>query len=324
MIKKHTKFIYDSNKENYTTYKRPFYLKVINAFAILCGIIVTAAITVWAVYKYVPSPGEQKMQSEQRRLQEQFSLIGEQLVAQEKQLQQLQKRDAIVYQQIFENTPIADSLTNIFDPNTFTKKLSPYSNAAILGVIQEQIVALNKKIAIQNTSYTILDTLIANKKEMLASIPSIQPIMVQSKDQISSGFGVRIDPIYKVPRLHTGLDFTAAIGTPIYATGNGKVTEVNYAPTGYGNYVRIAHGFGYETLYGHMVKAAVSTGTIVKRGQLIGYVGNTGKSTGPHVHYEVIKKDDKLDPIHFFYNDIKPAEYEQMVQQAGVANQSMD
>jgi murein DD-endopeptidase MepM/ murein hydrolase activator NlpD len=175
----------------------------------------------------------------------------------------------------------------------------------------------------QNKSYDQLLQLIKNKKNMLDCLPSIQPIN-NAQSSISSGFGMRIDPIYKVPRLHTGLDFTAPQGTPIYATANGVVEEVGFAASGYGNFVKINHGYNYVTLYGHMVKATARVGQKIQRGQVIGYVGSTGKSTGPHCHYEVIKNGDKIDPIHFFYNDILPEEYEQMVIKASNANQSMD
>jgi murein DD-endopeptidase MepM/ murein hydrolase activator NlpD len=214
--------------------------------------------------------------------------------------------------------------TTQYSEAALAKKLSPYSNTELIEQMQINIDAIAARIKAQDKSYAELQTLIANKQEMLASIPSIQPVSNATLERIASGFGVRIDPIYKVPRLHTGLDFTAPQGTPIYATGNGKVSEVNYNASGYGNYVRINHGYNFETLYGHMIKANVRQGQDVKRGQVIGWVGSTGKSTGPHCHYEVIRNDDKIDPIHFFYNDIKPQEYEQMVRIASAGNQSLD
>ena len=141
---------------------------------------------------------------------------------------------------------------------------------------------------------------------------------------MASGFGYRIDPIYKTPKMHTGLDFAAPIGTPIYATGNGVVVEADYEAGGYGNHVIIDHGYGYETLYGHMVKIKARMGQKVTRGEVIGWVGSTGKSTGPHCHYEVIKNGEKIDPIHFFFNDLTAAEYDRMVRMAASGNQSFD
>jgi murein DD-endopeptidase MepM/ murein hydrolase activator NlpD len=318
-----TKYILNTKSGAYEKYKRPIWLKILNILGVVSAITVTAAITVWLAYKFIPSPKEQIMKGQQSYLQEEFDIIQKQLASQQKQILTLQQRDASIYRNIFEAAPLTDTFTTI-DEATFISKLKPYDNATLLANMKVQMQKMQAKINLQSKSYKELEALINNKQIMLASLPSIQPINANTLEQISSGFGIRIDPIYKVPRLHTGLDFTAAIGTPIYATGNGTVAEVSYAPSGYGNFVKINHGYNYETLYGHMVKAVVKTGQAVQRGTVIGYVGNTGKSTGPHLHYEVIKNGDKIDPIHFFYNDIKPAEYEQMVQQAANSNQSMD
>jgi murein DD-endopeptidase MepM/ murein hydrolase activator NlpD len=176
----------------------------------------------------------------------------------------------------------------------------------------------------QDSSYSAIKQWIENKQEMLTSIPSIQPVSNKELDRIASGFGFRIDPIYKIGKFHAGLDFTAPTGTPIYATGNGTIDLAEYNPSGYGNHVWIKHGYGYRTHYGHMVKIKVHNGQQVSRGEVIGWVGSTGKSTGPHCHYEVEKNGEKIDPIHFFYNDLKAEEFERMVQIAQAGNQSFD
>jgi murein DD-endopeptidase MepM/ murein hydrolase activator NlpD len=320
---KNTKYIYNKQSGTYEKWKAPLQTKLLKAFAYLSATLVTIACTVWIVYRYVPSPGEQRMKKQQAYLQEQLQILQTEIRKQNTILGSLQQRDAQVYRSIFEAEPLQNNHLEM-DENNVEKKLSPYSNEALIAGMQNNISILSARIQLQEKSYADLDKLIANKKEMLASIPSIQPISNKQLERIASGFGIRIDPIYKVPRLHTGLDFTAPQGTPIYATGNGTIAEVNYNASGYGNYVRINHGYNYETLYGHMIKANVRIGQAVKRGQVIGWVGSTGKSTGPHCHYEVIKNDDKIDPIHFFYNDIKPEEYEQMVRLASVGNQSLD
>ena len=146
----------------------------------------------------------------------------------------------------------------------------------------------------------------------------------QDLSRIASGFGYRIDPIYKSVKLHAGLDFAAPKGTPIYATANGRVTIAGNTGDGYGNHVVINHGYGYETLYGHMVKVKVRPGELVKRGEVIGWVGSTGKSTGPHCHYEVHKNGQKIDPVYFFYNDLSPEQYDLLLKKAAAANQSFD
>ena len=158
----------------------------------------------------------------------------------------------------------------------------------------------------------------------MAAIPAIQPISNKQLSRIASGFGFRIDPIYKTRKSHMGLDFAAPSGTPIYATANGIVKFSGFSTSGYGNHVIINHGFGYETLYGHMVRVGATQGQQVKRGQVIGYVGSTGKSTGPHLHYEVIKRGTKVDPVYYFFNDLTPAQFDRLLKEAAANKQSLD
>jgi len=165
---------------------------------------------------------------------------------------------------------------------------------------------------------------VKNKAAMLSAIPAIQPVSNRDMTRVASGFGWRIHPIYKTEKLHTGMDFTAPIGTEIYATGNGTVVKVENDGRGYGNNVVINHGYGYETLYGHMSKFKVRPGQKVNRGDLIGYVGNSGSSTGPHLHYEVRKNGNPINPVNFYYNDLSPEEYEKMLEISSKAGQAFD
>jgi murein DD-endopeptidase MepM/ murein hydrolase activator NlpD len=166
--------------------------------------------------------------------------------------------------------------------------------------------------------------MVKNKEKLLAAIPAIQPISNKNLTHLASGFGYRVDPVYKVTKFHAGLDFAAAVGTPIYATADGVVKEADYNAGGYGNNVVINHGFGYETLYGHMYRIKARTGQKVKRGEVIGYVGSTGKSTGPHCHYEVHKNGQPVDPVYYFYNDLTPEQYDRLLKLAAAGNQSFD
>jgi murein DD-endopeptidase MepM/ murein hydrolase activator NlpD len=166
--------------------------------------------------------------------------------------------------------------------------------------------------------------MIRNKEKLLASTPAIQPVSNKDLNRVASGFGNRIDPVYKTVKFHAGLDFSAPQGTPIYATADGRVIHSGNRGDGYGNYVIINHGYGYETLYGHMVRVKARGGQTVKRGEVIGWVGSTGKSTGPHLHYEVHKGGRPLDPIYFFYNDLSPEQYQQILKLAASSNQSFD
>jgi murein DD-endopeptidase MepM/ murein hydrolase activator NlpD len=159
---------------------------------------------------------------------------------------------------------------------------------------------------------------------MLASIPAIQPIANKDLKFVASGFGWRIHPIYKTEKMHTGMDFTAPVGTPIHATGNGTVSVLEFDSRGLGNHIVISHGYGYESVYGHMSKMVAKRGQKVKRGDLIGYVGTSGSSTGPHLHYEVRKNRSPLNPVNFYYNDLTPEEYEKMLELSSQANQSFD
>jgi murein DD-endopeptidase MepM/ murein hydrolase activator NlpD len=183
---------------------------------------------------------------------------------------------------------------------------------------------LGHYITAQKKSYIEIDDLLKNKEKLLVSTPAIQPVSNKDLTRVASGFGYRIDPIYKTVKLHAGLDFAAPQGTPIYATANGTVTVAGNTGNGYGNHVVINHGYGYETLYGHMVKVKARAGQQVKRGEVIGYVGSTGKSTGPHCHYEVHKNGQKIDPVYFFYNDLSPEQYDLLLKRAAAANQSFD
>jgi murein DD-endopeptidase MepM/ murein hydrolase activator NlpD len=176
----------------------------------------------------------------------------------------------------------------------------------------------------QEVSYKEIEGMIRNKEKLLASTPAIQPINNKDLNRLSSGFSYRIDPIYKTVKFHPGLDFSAPSGTPIYATAQGVVRTAGNLGNGYGNHVIINHGYQYTTLYGHMFRIKVRQGQSVKRGEVIGYVGNTGKSTGPHLHYEVMKGGKHLDPIYFFYNDLTPEQYQQILKIASSRNQSFD
>jgi murein DD-endopeptidase MepM/ murein hydrolase activator NlpD len=240
-------------------------------------------------------------------------------------LAELEQRDNNIYRAIFESTPLPDSLRVGKEYTKFDPKQFRYTRTEeIVEQTQHSIAALKNRSMVQRKSYDTLEQMVKAKEKMLTAIPAIQPISNKTLEKLASGFGYRIDPIYKTPKMHTGLDFAAAQGTPIYATGDGVVNEAGYDDGGYGNHIIINHGYGYQTLYGHMVKIKARRGERVQRGQVVGWVGNTGKSTGPHCHYEVIKNGNKINPIHFFYNDLTATDYERLVRIAAASNQSFD
>ena len=181
-----------------------------------------------------------------------------------------------------------------------------------------------KQLYVQSRSFDEIIDLAQRKEEMIRCIPAIQPISNKDLKRTASGWGMRLDPIYKTNKFHEGLDFSAPIGTEIYVTGDGVVKTVHKSAIGYGNYVEVDHGFGYTTLYAHMSEFKVRVGQKVKRGEVIGFVGNTGKSTGPHLHYEVRIKGKAVNPTHYFFQDLTPEEYEEMIRISSNSNRTFD
>ncbi len=240
-------------------------------------------------------------------------------------MQELEDRDNNVYRTIFESTPIPDSArTKIMETKNEIKLLEGQTETELVNNIKNQLNNLTLRVAYQGKSYADIDNMIKNKEKLLLAIPAIQPVSNKNLNRIASGFGYRIDPVYKVTKFHAGLDFAAPLGTPIYATADGVVQTAGFNTGGYGNEVIINHGYGYQTLYGHMFKVKARSGEVVKRGEVIGYVGSTGKSTGPHCHYEVHKNGKPVDPIYYFYNDLTPAQFDRILKLAATANQSLD
>lgn len=293
----------------------------------MSAVVVTAAIIVALAFQYIQSPNEKRMNKQLSQLQEKYDRLSQDIMESRERMTALEDRDNQVYRVIFEAKPLSKEIrTGRINPDdlTLAKKLSPFSNDALMASLDKNMHSLKRRMDFQEKSYDTLQKFIEKKQEMLASIPSIQPVSNKQLERIASGFGYRIDPIYKIGKFHAGLDFTAPTGTPIYATGDGVVESADYHESGFGNHIWIRHGFGYRTHYCHMVKMKAQPGQTVKRGMVIGWVGSTGKSTGPHCHYEVEKSGEKIDPIHFFYNDLKPEDFDRMVQMAQAGNQAFD
>ncbi len=197
-------------------------------------------------------------------------------------------------------------------------------NSDVIVDMTKRVDRLSKQLYIQSKSYDEVWDLLKNKANMLASIPAIQPVANKDLKHVASGYGMRMHPIYKTVKMHTGMDFTAPVGTEIYATGNGTVSKIEMNGRGYGHNIIINHGYGYETLYGHLSRIVVRLGQKVKRGDLIAYVGNSGSSTGPHLHYEVRKHGNPINPVNFYYNDLTPEEYEKVLEISSMPGQSFD
>ena len=272
------------------------------------------------------SPTERQLLAEKEELLLQYELLDNRMNQMNMILADLENRDDDIYRTVFEAEPIPDNIrkAGIGGVNRY-KNLEKFKGEADIVIsTSKKLDRLAKQLYIQSKSFDEIYEMAKSKEEMMASIPAIQPVSNKDLTRMASGFGMRIDPHYKTPAFHAGMDFTAPTGTPIYATGDGKVVRADRASRGYGNHVRIDHGYGYVTLYAHMSKIDVKLGKEVKRGEIIGYVGNTGKSNGPHLHYEVRKNEKPINPINFYFSDLTPEEYDLMIQLSSQENQSFD
>lgn len=272
------------------------------------------------------SPKEKQLIAEKDDLLVQYELLNNKLNQMSIILADLESRDDNIYRSIFEAEPIPDNIrkAGIGGINRYKNLEKFKGDADIVISTTQKLDRLAKQLYIQSKSFDEIFNLALQKEEMLASIPAIQPVSNKDLTRMASGFGMRIDPHYKTPAFHEGMDFTASVGTPIYATGNGIVERADAKSKGYGNHVRIDHGFGYTTLYAHMSEMKVRPGQRVSRGEVIGYVGNTGKSSGPHLHYEVHKNGQPVNPINYYFSDLSPEEYDLMIQLSSQENQSFD
>jgi murein DD-endopeptidase MepM/ murein hydrolase activator NlpD len=287
--------------------------------------VVFAALGVLIAYNTIDSPKEKQLNRELDQMRLEYDLVNQRLKQMSIVLEDLQDRDDNIYRVVFEAEPIPDEVRKAgFGGVNRYSKYKELENRDLLTETMRRTDILSKQIVIQSKSYDEIFTMIRNKAAMLSCIPAIQPVNNKDLKRMASGFGYRTDPIYKTTKFHAGMDFAATVGTEIYATGDGIVVRADADASGYGNHVRINHGYGYLTLYGHMSKISVRPGQRVKRGDVIGLVGNTGKSVGPHLHYEVHKNNEAINPVNFYYNDLSPEEYARMIELSGTENQAFD
>lgn len=322
---KKIKYFYNTNTLRYEKQVVPLRVALLRILGFFSAAIVTGLVIVAIAFRFLDSPKEKLLKLQLERVQEQNKVYTDRVVEIDERLKQLEKRDNEVYRTIFEANPIPDSArAKQIEQKKELQILARMDNQQIAEGLLNTLNTLFNRVVHQEKSYKEIEGMVRNKEKLLASTPAIQPISNKDLNRLSSGFSYRIDPIYKTVKFHAGLDFSAPQGTPIYATAQGVVRIANNLGNGYGNHVVIAHGYQYSTLYGHMYRIKVRVGQSVKRGEVIGYVGNTGKSTGPHLHYEVLKGKRHLDPIYFFYNDLTPEQYQQILKIAASRNQSFD
>ncbi len=322
---KKIKYYYNTNSLRYEKLVVPLRVKLLRILGFLAAALVSALIIVVVAFKVIDSPKEMLMRQENQRIKDDYRLLNARVKAIQQQMVELEDRDNHVYREIFEADPIPDSArAKSLEKQKEVELAEGMEDNELAFSIAATVDKMMNRINAQKRSYQEIESMIKNKERMLASTPAIQPVSNKDLKRIASGFGRRIDPIYKTVKLHLGLDFSAPQGTPIYATADGVVRVSGNTGNGYGNHVIINHGYGYETLYGHQYRIKARVGQRVKRGELIGWVGSTGKSTGPHLHYEVLKNRQRINPIFFFYNDLTPEQFDRIVKLAESNNQSFD
>ena len=319
------KYYYDTKTLSYKRIELSRLNKLKRLFYFLTGSAFTGLIMIIIFFQFFDSPKEKRLNREIDILASQYEIVDDKLRQVELVLDDVQNRDDNIYRVIFEADPIPKSIRKAgYGGVNRYKNLKGFNNSDLIINTSEKVDQLSKQLYIQSKSFDDIIELAKNKSDMLAALPAIQPVSNKNLSRMASGYGYRIHPIYKTRKLHTGMDFSAKTGTPIYATGDGKISKVRRSRRGYGNHVIIDHGYGYKTLYAHMHKYSVKKGQKVKRGEIIGYVGNTGTSVAPHLHYEVHKDGRKINPVNFYFNDLNPKEYEKMLEISSQNNQSFD
>lgn len=322
---KKIKYYYNTQTLRYEKQVTPLRVTLLRIFAFISTAIVTGLIIVTIAFRFVDSPKEKIMKIQLERAEYLNNVYASKYKELDDRLRQLEKRDNEVYRTVFEANPLPDSSrVRQLERRKEMQILAGMDSEELTAGIANKLSSIYNRLISQEKSYNEIERMVKNKENLLASTPAIQPLSNKDLDRVSSGFGYRIDPLYKTVKFHPGLDFTAPQGTPVYATADGVIEIAGNLGNGYGNHIVIDHGYSYNTLYGHLYKIKAKRGQRVKRGEVIGYVGNTGKSTGPHLHYEVIKRNKHLDPIYFFYNDLTPEQYQLILKLAASRNQSFD
>lgn len=286
--------------------------------------LVSGMIFFFIFIQFFDPPQTKRLKRQNEQLLSQYKLMNKDFEKVTKVLEDIQNRDDNIYRVIFEAEPIPSSvrMAGFGGANRYSK-LEDMDNSELIISTTRKLDILSKQVFVQAKSYDEVAKMALNKEKMIASMPSIMPVSNKDLKRTASGWGMRIHPIYKIPRFHYGMDFTAATGTDVFATGIGVIKFAS-RETGYGNTVIIDHGFGFETLYGHMSKINVKVGQKVNRGDVIGLVGSTGTSTAPHLHYEVSKNGVKVNPQNYYFQDLTPLEYEKMIAISSNMGQSFD
>ncbi len=321
------KYYYDSETLSYRKIETKTSKKYRNVLLFLVAAILSGFLGLAALLHtdFLNTPTELSLQREIRHYEFQFELLNKKMTQMEKVLASIEDRDNNIYRLYFEANPIPEEQRRAgFGGVNRYKSLEGFNNSKGIIEVTKRLDILQKEMAIQSKSLDEIVKLAETKEKLLAAIPAIQPVRNKDLTRMASGFGWRSDPFTKARKMHWGMDFSAPRGTPIYAPGDGKVIRADNRSSGYGKHIRIDHGYGYKSLYAHLSRYNVRRGQNVKRGDLIGFVGNTGRSQGPHLHYEVSKDGERINPINFYYGSLTAEEFENMLRIANQENQSLD
>lgn len=319
------KYYYDPETLSYRKIERKKRKTVKFGMLFLLASALFGFLFVFIASQYIESPRERALNHELTNLQLQYDLLNKSVNDAFAALESVEERDNSIYRLYFEANPIPEEQRRAgFGGVNRYKKYEGFDNSKLIIESNKRIDQLQKAIVVQSRSLDEIAVLAEDKEKFLSSIPAIQPVRNKDLKHMASGYGYRTDPFTKVRKFHFGMDFTAPRGTPVYATGDGIVTRADSNSSGYGNHIRIDHGYGYVSLYAHLYKYNVRSNQKVKRGDLIGYVGSTGRSEAPHLHYEVFKDDDRINPINFYYGNLTAEEYARLLEKASLENQSLD
>ncbi|MEL6976408.1 MAG: M23 family metallopeptidase [Bacteroidota bacterium] len=321
------KYYYDPDTLSYRKIEPKKSRKYRNLFFFVLGssLFGFLALIILLNTSWINTPKELSLQREVTNYELQFDILTKKMEQMEQVLANIEERDNNIYRLYFEANPIPEEQRRAgFGGVNRYKSLDGFNNSEIIIDATKRLDVIQKQMVIQSKSLDEIAQLAAEKEKLLASIPAIQPVRNEDLKRMASGYGWRSDPFTKARKMHWGMDFTAPRGTPIFATGDAVVTRADNKSSGYGKHVRLDHGYGYVTLYAHLSKYNVSVGQKVKRGDLIAFVGNTGRSQAPHLHYEVFKDGERINPINFYYGSLTAKEFENLVKFANQENQSLD
>ncbi|MDM1043898.1 M23 family metallopeptidase [Myroides sp. 1354] len=321
------KYYYDSEKLAFHRIRHKSSKRIVNVFLFLLSAAVFGLLGLFILINsnILTTPKEKMLEREVAEFKTNYTLLNKKIDLIAEVLDELEIRDNEIYRAYFNTAPIPEEQrkAGLGGINRY-KEFKNLQNEKLLRLTTEKIDIIAKQTAIQSRSLDDIINLAKGKEKLLAAIPAIQPVKNESLKHMASGYGYRSDPFTKIKKFHSGMDFSVNIGTPIYATGDGRVTRANNQLSGYGNLIEVEHGYGYQTRYAHLSKYNVKQGQLVKRGDIIGYAGSTGRSSGPHLHYEVHYKGNPVNPLNYYYGDISAKEFELLLQEANHENQSLD